>query len=192
MICGVYQITNTTDGKIYVGKSRDINKRWRNHRYQLKKGVHPNPHLQSAYQLDGAAAFVYAVLEECEFVVAERREAFHILALNAVANGYNLLQPSSLNEGVRVHSDESRQKMSNAQLARGPLSDSHKEKIRANNAFTGKKRSPETIERMRAAQQNRKPLSAEARARMSLAAKTRGLTKEKREAIAFTRSFAPA
>jgi excinuclease UvrABC nuclease subunit len=39
VITGIYQILNTVDGKIYIGKARDIKCRWRNHRYQLKKGM---------------------------------------------------------------------------------------------------------------------------------------------------------
>lgn len=180
VVCGVYQITNTTDGKIYVGKSNDVKNRWRNHRYQLKKGIHPNAHLQAAYRLDGADAFIYSILEECERSVIEAREAFHINALSAAIGGYNLLYPLPSNSGVSVHSEESRIKMSKSQRAKAPMSEEHKEKIRTNNAFTGKRRSPETIERMRLAQQNRKPLSDEGRANLSAAAKKRGIPEAQR------------
>jgi group I intron endonuclease len=174
-------ITNTTDGKIYVGKAKDIKSRWRNHRYQLKKGIHTNSHLQSAYDLDGKEAFVYSVLEECDESVAEDREAFYIAKLNSVINGYNMLMPLSSNHGVKVHSEESRRKMSETQRRRGSLSKEHREKIRLNNAFAGKKRPPETIERMRQAQQNRKPLSDDGKLRMAIAARTRGVSRELRE-----------
>lgn len=152
MITGIYQILNTTDGKIYIGKAKDILCRWRNHRYQLKKGIHKNAHIQAAYNLDGVEAFLYSVVEECDVSVLEEREAFHIVRLNAVNAGYNLLAPLPSNHGVRYHSEHSRRKMSEAQLARGPLTEEHRERIRLNNAFTGKQRPPETIERMRQAQ----------------------------------------
>lgn len=183
MITGIYQILNTTDGKVYIGKARDVLCRWRNHRYQLKKGIHRNAHLQAAYDLDGVEAFIYSVVEECDESVLEWREAFHIVRLNAASAGYNLLVPLPSNHGVRYHSEDSRRRMSEAQKARGPITEEHKEKIRLNNAFTGKKRPPETIERMRQAQQNRDPLSEDGRLRMSIAAKTRGMAKELREEI---------
>lgn len=183
MITGIYQILNTTDGKIYIGKAKDILCRWRNHRYQLKKGIHKNAHLQAAYNLDGVEAFLYSVVEECDVSVLEEREAFHIARLNAVNSGYNLLAPLPSNHGVRYHSEESRRKMSEAQQARGPLTEEHREKIRLNNAFTGKRRPPETIERMRQAQQNRNPLSEDGKLRMSIAARTRGMATELREEV---------
>ena len=31
-ICGIYKITNLVNGKVYIGQSIDIKRRWRDHR----------------------------------------------------------------------------------------------------------------------------------------------------------------
>lgn len=36
-ICGVYKITNKVNGKIYIGSSKDIYKRWKHHAYMILK-----------------------------------------------------------------------------------------------------------------------------------------------------------
>ena len=49
---GIYAITNIMDGKAtaYVGRSIDIERRWKEHRRDLRGGLHPNAHLQSAWK----------------------------------------------------------------------------------------------------------------------------------------------
>ena len=44
---GIYKITNIKNGKIYVGSSKDIEKRWKEHLYKLKYGVHHSVKLQN-------------------------------------------------------------------------------------------------------------------------------------------------
>lgn len=65
-ICGVYTITNTANGKQYVGQSLDILQRWRQHRHRLDEGTHLNAHLQAAWNLHGADTFLFQVLCLCE------------------------------------------------------------------------------------------------------------------------------
>jgi group I intron endonuclease len=65
-ICGVYSITNRKNGKVYVGQSADIMQRWRQHRHRLDEGTHLNAHLQAAWQLHGAAVFVFKTVQLCE------------------------------------------------------------------------------------------------------------------------------
>lgn len=47
--CGIYQITNTINGKKYIGSSDDMNRRLSKHYNDLIKNKHSNPHLQAAY-----------------------------------------------------------------------------------------------------------------------------------------------
>ena len=65
MLCGIYTITNKIDGKRYIGSSMQIEKRWQQHIYKLKKGNHPNKHLQFAWTKYGSECFCFEVLEEC-------------------------------------------------------------------------------------------------------------------------------
>lgn len=51
-IYGVYKIENLLDGKVYVGKSKDIGRRWYEHKYELNKGKHINKHLQNSWYME--------------------------------------------------------------------------------------------------------------------------------------------
>lgn len=61
---GIYRITNTTNGKSYIGKTGvNFGDRWDCHRAQLNGGYHDNPHLQRAWNKYGADSFEFAVIE---------------------------------------------------------------------------------------------------------------------------------
>jgi len=55
--CGVYRVVDRSTGQCYVGQSRRVKKRIGEHFRLLKKGIHPNPHLQSAFDSAPADAF---------------------------------------------------------------------------------------------------------------------------------------
>lgn len=59
----VYVITSTVDGRVYVGKSVDPEKRWEQHRSSARVGK-AGP-LYQAIREDGAAAFEFRVVETC-------------------------------------------------------------------------------------------------------------------------------
>ena len=63
--CGIYAIVNTTNGKVYIGQSTDIPKRFSTHMLQLSRRKHDNQHLQSAYNLQGVEAFKLTILTLC-------------------------------------------------------------------------------------------------------------------------------
>ena len=48
MIQGVYAIHNTVNDKIYVGSSRNIQKRFSTHKRQLRDDIHHSRYLQRA------------------------------------------------------------------------------------------------------------------------------------------------
>lgn len=58
---GIYFIKNKINGKIYVGSSVDITKRWIDHKYKLKLGIHINKHLQASWKKHGAHNFLFIV-----------------------------------------------------------------------------------------------------------------------------------
>lgn len=59
-------ILNTANGKRYVGSSVQTKRRWISHKTQLRRQVHGNPHLQSAWNKYGESAFVFSILEEVQ------------------------------------------------------------------------------------------------------------------------------
>ncbi|QDJ96536.1 hypothetical protein Xoosp13_350 [Xanthomonas phage Xoo-sp13] len=63
MKSGIYSIYNTVNDKQYIGSSKDISKRFRQHKMQLKSGKHINVYLQRAYNKYGPENFKYIVIE---------------------------------------------------------------------------------------------------------------------------------
>ena len=64
--CGIYTITNLESGKQYIGSTAYLYRRFKEHLSKLRKGKHPNPKLQNAWDKYGEAAFKFDVLERCE------------------------------------------------------------------------------------------------------------------------------
>lgn len=92
-ICGVYKITNIVNGKLYVGSLKDIEYRWSQHRDELNKGTHGNPHLQRAWNKYGQSSFKFEVIEECEPSIQFEREQFYLNTLSPFDdNGYNIVR----------------------------------------------------------------------------------------------------
>lgn len=65
-LSGVYEIRNTLNNKRYIGSSINIYRRWRDHKRMLNLNVHPNKHLQAAWNKYGEKHFVFKILETCE------------------------------------------------------------------------------------------------------------------------------
>src|SRR6266705_1935061 len=47
-LSGIYQITCTANGKIYIGSAANLHRRQRIHYCELQQNKHYNPHLQNA------------------------------------------------------------------------------------------------------------------------------------------------
>lgn len=92
-ICGVYKITNTANDKIYVGSSKDVHKRWKQHRDALNEDKHGNIHLQYAWNKYGGQHFKFEIIEECKPEIQFEREQFYLNELNPFDdNGYNIVR----------------------------------------------------------------------------------------------------
>lgn len=61
---GVIQITNTSNGKIYIDSYPNLKNKWVTLRDQLDMGRFANSELQKDWKELGADAFTYEVLEE--------------------------------------------------------------------------------------------------------------------------------
>ena len=72
---GVYAIVHCPSGRVYVGSSKDVFRRWQVHRSSLNHGRHHSPALLDLWLLDGLGAFTFVVLESCvPDVLAERAQ----------------------------------------------------------------------------------------------------------------------
>ena len=84
---GIYKITNNINGKIYIGQSIDIKKRWETHKYYTYK---KDTKLQKAFTKYGISNFTFEVLEECSKELLDEKEIFWIKYFNSFEDGYNM------------------------------------------------------------------------------------------------------
>lgn len=199
MNCGVYTITNQRTGSVYVGSSTNLRQRWAAHLHLLRAGRHPSAKLQEAFARDGEPAFCMRPVLACSPENRRMYEEIVIGGMNAVEAGYNTRQvrgyqhsevtrarisaglqgkragkplPSEWAANIRaaLNRPEVKARISASSTGRVPSAETL---AKRSAALTGRVNTPEAIENMRRAQANRKPLTAEARARMSESAKRR-------------------
>ena len=107
---GVYQILNTVNGKRYIGSAaKSFRQRWKLHLNKLRRGMHPNKHLQSAWAIYSESSFAFSILLICEPERCLSEEQSVIDSLRATNNkyGYNLAPIAGSVRGFK-HSKESR------------------------------------------------------------------------------------
>lgn len=92
VICGIYCIENIDTHKKYIGQSKNIHKRWVDHKWALNNNVHDNDYLQKAWNKYGENHFLFSVVEECLDDQLDVREIYYIgyFATYDRSNGYNL------------------------------------------------------------------------------------------------------
>ena len=219
-ISGIYKITNIINDHCYIGFASNITKRKNEHFYNLKKGIHGNNYFQNAYDKYGIENFEFEIIQELENdkELLALMEIYWIAYYNSFIddrNGYNLTRggegnSTEISEKTRKkmsdskkgnkyslgfkHSEEVRERMSNAQKGK-VLSEEHKQKVAIAN--TGKTRSEESRKRMSLAQKGkpkseqakknareaRKPITDETREKMSESRKGRIVSDETRQKL---------
>lgn len=94
---GIYIIKNTKNGKVYVGSSKNIEKRWKEHERSLKSGKHHSKKLQRAYdRAVDKSIFVYEAIEEVtDNNVLFDREQYYIDTFDSYRSGYNCSEKSN-------------------------------------------------------------------------------------------------
>lgn len=86
---GIYKITNIKNGKVYIGQSNNIERRWSEHKRPYKR-QNPTNKLYQAFNLDGIENFNFEILEECALEELNNREKFYIQKFDSIKNGYNV------------------------------------------------------------------------------------------------------
>jgi group I intron endonuclease len=158
---GIYCIRNTIDGKMYVGQSVDIKRRFHVHRCALKQGYHDNSYLQRIYNKYGSSVLSFEVICECLESELDQQEVYWIDHYKTLDRnyGYNLTYGG---QSHKRYSEETRRKMS--ETAKN-MSDETRRKM----SETAKNRSPEYRQKLSLALRGkpRRPASDEVRQRMS-------------------------
>src|ERR1035437_583322 len=92
MISGIYKIKSLTDGKFYIGSSKNITHRWNCHKRRLNNNEHDNPILQNAWNKYGENNFVCEIVELVNNIpeLLFEREEYYLKILDPHKNGYNI------------------------------------------------------------------------------------------------------
>ena len=101
-VSGIYRIINTINNKCYIGSSKDIDARIKNHFWKLESNRHPNIYLQTAFNKYGLPNFRWEIVEEVEefklLIVEQKylnemtRETNYNLATSAKGGGSNVIE----------------------------------------------------------------------------------------------------
>lgn len=161
---GIYKVTNKVNGKCYIGQSKNIARRFWEHRCISHES---NPLIRDDLQRYGKENFAYEVLEECGVSDLDEREAYYIAAFKPEYNTKGLT-----GQGIHYTDQATRDKIrKSAKRWWNSLSGETKERIikhnlkgrhigyrmtaeqkdRLSKANLGKKQSAETIEKRKEA-----------------------------------------
>lgn len=204
MTCGIYIIQNLVNGKMYIGQSVDIERRWGRHRSELRGNDHDNKHLQNAWNKDGESNFEFTVICECDESQLNTKEIDYISKLRTYDPdfGYNKTyggeggrpteetrrKQSEAHKGKycgenhpnygKHLSEETKEKISETCKGR-TFSEEHKENLSENNSryWKGKTRSEETREKISDSLKG-KTVSEETRKKLSESLKGKSLSEE--------------
>lgn len=105
--CGVYEILNIVNGKRYVGSSKNLAKRIKEHKSSLRKGSHHAIKLQRSWSKYGEDSFLFKVIELCDPDDRIPREQHH-MDIGSPLNS----NPRAKNAEGFQHSEESKERRS--------------------------------------------------------------------------------
>lgn len=90
---GIYKITNTINNHTYIGKSTNIEQRWKYHLTHYNNTSEYNKTLYKAFRKYGTENFTFEVLEELNEeqydLFADEKERYWINVYNSFKCGYN-------------------------------------------------------------------------------------------------------
>ena len=155
-ISGIYKITAPT-GKVYVGQSTDIKKRW----HQYKKDFFKKQYkLYYSIQKYGYENHEFSIIEECDELELNLQERFWQDFYNVVEEGLNLTLTNT-EEKRKVFSQETKDKISSAQKGK-TLTLEHKQKL-----SEARKKLPNEIKKANGYANKGRVVSEDLRARIS-------------------------
>lgn len=106
--CGIYLITNNINGKKYIGQSRNLIKRWGQHKTESRRDK-PNLIVDKAIKKYGIDNFSFEILFECPLDMLDDWETDMIRLYDSVRpRGYNCVDKcNSVSEEARLKLSES-------------------------------------------------------------------------------------
>lgn len=116
-ITGIYKITNSVNGKLYIGSAISIKSRFTCHKRLLQNNKHFNNHLQTSWNKYGEENFKFEILEIITSDLLQEKEEYYIKFFNSSNRffGYNKRINCATNLGIK-HSEETKKKLSISHL----------------------------------------------------------------------------
>ena len=129
VICGVYTITHMPSGRIYVGSSVHILKRWNDHTAKLRHGTHENSYLQAAWTKYGESEFEFKIVATSTSAEVHNAERVWIEKTNCLNRsiGFNI-HPDPIGRTGLPLSEQHKRHLSESQKGR-IFSDEHRRKL---------------------------------------------------------------
>jgi group I intron endonuclease len=168
---GIYKITSPS-GRIYIGQSMDIERRWSTyHNNDCKTQIK----LNHSFKKYGVEAHTFEIIEECEIEQLNTRERYWQDFYKCMEKGLNCLLTKT-DEKPKVLSVETRQKIS---LSRIGQKASKETLLKMSSTRLGKKHSEETKSKISSACMGKKP-SKESCLKMSISSTGKKHSEESR------------
>jgi group I intron endonuclease len=92
MSVGIYKIEHLPTGRVYIGSSKYIEKRFKQHLNCLKTNKHHSSKLQFVFNRSSEDYFKFEIVEECKFSDLLEREDFYIQQFDSFKNGFNMTE----------------------------------------------------------------------------------------------------
>ena len=136
---GIYKIKNRLNDKIYIGSTKNAQRRWNQHKSELQNSKHNNPHLQNAFDKYGVSNFKFSIVEKIKDVenLIDREQHY----MDKLDPEYNIIPRANRHK----FAEETKQKMSEAHKGR-EFSEEHKRNL--SEAGKGREYSNETRQKM--------------------------------------------
>ena len=78
-ICGIYKITNNINNKCYIGQSKNIKRRFSEHKSEKYRKIHITKRLYRAITKHGIENFSFEIIEICNTIKLDERENFGLI-----------------------------------------------------------------------------------------------------------------
>lgn len=89
-VCGIYKITNKNNRMCYIGQSKKVRERFRDHmKCGLGIDTPANNKLYQAMLKEGLSTFTFELIESCSVENLDEKEYFYINLYNSYHFGYN-------------------------------------------------------------------------------------------------------
>src|SRR5271169_3288132 len=143
---GIYAICHIDSSSCYVGSAVNLAQRKRSHYSALNKSIHPNSHLQRAWNKYGSSSFRFIVLE----LVEDKNQliAHEQHWIDTKQPEYNIRKVAESNLGL-TWTEEARKRVTGRKLSPERV-ENHRAKMK------GKPRNPESVAKMAATNTGKK------------------------------------